>query len=279
MTNLELMQKTVEVRRGIIEGTHAAASGHPGGSLSAAEIITFLYFEEMNIDPNDPEKPDRDRFVLSKGHAAPTLYAALAARGYFSPDEMKRLRQIGSPLQGHPCQQVTTGVDASSGSLGQGVSIAVGMALAGKLTKADYRVYALLGDGELQEGQVWEAAMFAGTRELDNLCIIIDNNDLQIDGTLDEVNSPYPIGEKFAAFRFHVIEVTDGHDFDAIRAALDAARETKGRPTAIVLKTIKGKGVSFMEGDVTWHGRGPNDEEYEQAMKEIEQEGAALCQK
>lgn len=279
MTDQELRIKANEVRKGIIEGVYNAKSGHPGGSLSAAEVLTYLYFEEMNIDPKDPEKKDRDRFVLSKGHAAPAYYAALACRGYFPMEDMKTLRHVGSYLQGHPCRQETPGVDASSGSLGQGISVAVGMALAGRMDNASYRVYSLLGDGEIQEGQVWEAAMFAGSRHLDNLCVIVDNNGLQIDGPVDQVDSPYPIEDKFRAFNFHTIEVADGNDFAQLRDAFAEARETKGAPTAIVMKTVKGKGVSYMENQVGWHGKAPNEEQYRQAMDELEKAGEALCQK
>lgn len=279
MTDQELRIKANEVRKGIIEGVYNAKSGHPGGSLSAAEVLTYLYFEEMNIDPKDPEKKDRDRFVLSKGHAAPAYYAALACRGYFPMEDMKTLRHVGSYLQGHPCRQETPGVDASSGSLGQGISVAVGMALAGRMDNASYRVYSLLGDGEIQEGQVWEAAMFAGSRHLDNLCVIVDNNGLQIDGPVDQVDSPYPIADKFRAFNFHTIEVADGNDFAQLRDAFADARETKGAPTAIVMKTVKGKGVSYMENQVGWHGKAPNEEQYRQAMDELEKAGEALCQK
>ena len=279
MTNLELQKEAVKVRKGIIDGVHAAKAGHPGGSLSAAEVFTYLYFEEMNIDPKDPKKPDRDRFVLSKGHTAPGLYAALANRGYFPVEDLLTLRHIGSHLQGHPCIQHTPGVDASSGSLGQGISVAVGMALSAKLSNEDYRVYTLLGDGEIQEGQVWEASMFAGSHHLDNLCVIVDNNNLQIDGTIEEVNSPYPITDKFAAFNFHAIAVEDGNDFDQLRAAFAEARETKGMPTAIVMKTVKGKGVSYMENAVGWHGKAPNDEEYAIAVEELKKAEEALCQK
>ena len=279
MTNLELQKEAVKVRKGIIDGVHAAKAGHPGGSLSAAEVFTYLYFEEMNIDPKDPKKPDRDRFVLSKGHTAPGLYAALANRGYFPVEDLLTLRHIGSHLQGHPCIQHTPGVDASSGSLGQGISVAVGMALSAKLSNEDYRVYTLLGDGEIQEGQVWEASMFAGSHHLDNLCVIVDNNNLQIDGTIEEVNFPYPITDKFAAFNFHVIAVEDGNDFDQLRAAFAEARETKGMPTAIVMKTVKGKGVSYMENAVGWHGKAPNDEEYAIAVEELKKAEEALCQK
>lgn len=279
MENLELQKMANEVRKGIITGVHAAKAGHPGGSLSAAEVFTYLYFEEMNIDPKNPKREDRDRFVLSKGHTAPGLYAALANRGYFPVEDLKTLRHIGSYLQGHPCIQHTPGVDMSSGSLGQGISAAVGMALSAKLSKEDYRVYTLLGDGEIQEGQVWEAAMFAGFRKLDNLVVIVDNNGLQIDGPVDEVCSPYPIDEKFRAFNFHVINVADGNDFDELRAAFQEARDTKGMPVAIILKTIKGRGVSYMEHQAGWHGKAPNDEEYEIAMKELKEAGEALCQK
>lgn len=279
MNKLELQKVANEVRKGIITSVHAAKAGHPGGSLSAAEVFTYLYFEEMNIDPKDPKKADRDRFVLSKGHTAPGLYAALANRGYFPVEDLLTLRHIGSHLQGHPCIQHTPGVDASSGSLGQGISVAVGMALSAKLSKEDYRVYTLLGDGEIQEGQVWEAAMFAGSHHLDNLCVIVDNNNLQIDGTIEEVNSPYPITDKFAAFNFHVIAVEDGNDFNQLRAAFKEARETKGMPTAIIMKTVKGKGVSYMENAVGWHGKAPNDEEYAIAIEELKKAEEALCQK
>ncbi len=278
MTNLELQKKAVAIRKGIVTGVHSAKAGHPGGSLSAAEVFTYLYFEEMNIDPENPAKADRDRFVLSKGHTAPGLYAALAERGYFPKEDLKTLRHIGSHLQGHPCVAHTPGIDASSGSLGQGISVACGMALSAKLSGDDYRVYTLLGDGEIEEGQVWEAAMLAGFRKLDNLVVIVDNNGLQIDGPIDEVNSPYPIPEKFRAFNFHVIEVSDGNDFDQLRAAFDEARSTKGQPTAIVMKTVKGKGVSYMENQVGWHGKAPNDEEYAIAMEELQKMEDALCQ-
>ena len=279
MTDHELAIKANEVRKGIIEGVYHAKSGHPGGSLSAAEVCTYLYYEEMNIDPKHPDKPDRDRFVLSKGHTAPGLYSVLANRGYFPVEDLKTLRHVGSYLQGHPCMNETPGVDASSGSLGQGISVAVGMALAGKMDDAPYRVYTLLGDGEIEEGQVWEAAIFAGARHLDNLCVIVDNNGLQIDGPIDKVDSPYPIAAKFRAFNFHVVEVADGNDFDLLRAAFKEARLTKGAPTAIVMKTLKGKGVSYMEGQVGWHGKAPNDEQYKQAMEELTKAGEALCQK
>lgn len=278
MTNQELKETAVEIRKGIVTAVHSAASGHPGGSLSAADIFTYLYFEEMNIDPKDPKKEDRDRLVLSKGHVAPGLYATLAQRGYFPKKDLKTLRHTGSYLQGHPDMKHIPGVDMSSGSLGQGLSAAVGMALAGKMKKKDYRVYAVTGDGEIQEGQIWEAAMFAGARKLDNLVVIVDNNNLQIDGAVSDVCSPYPIDKKFEAFNFHVINI-DGNDFDEIRAALKEARETKGMPTAIIAKTIKGKGVSFMEDQAGWHGKAPNDEEYRIAMDELEKAGEALCRK
>ncbi|MCR4568574.1 MAG: transketolase [Pseudobutyrivibrio sp.] len=273
MTNQELKKTAIEVRKGIIEGVHAAKAGHPGGSLSATEVFTYLYFEEMNIDPKNPKKADRDRFVLSKGHTAPGLYSALAQRGFFPVEDLKGLRSIGSHLQGHPCVQHTPGIDASSGSLGQGISVATGMALSAKLSNESYRVYTLLGDGEIQEGQVWEAAMFAGAKKLDNLCVIVDNNGLQIDGPVDVVNTPYPIPDKFKAFNFHVIEVADGNDFEQLRAAFKEARETKGAPSAIIVKTVKGKGISFMENQVGWHGKAPNDEEYAIAMEELKKAG------
>ena len=273
MTNQELKKTAIEVRKGIIEGVHAAKAGHPGGSLSATEVFTYLYFEEMNIDPKNPKKADRDRFVLSKGHTAPGLYSALAQRGFFPVEDLKGLRSIGSHLQGHPCVQHTPGIDASSGPLGQGISVATGMALSAKLSNESYRVYTLLGDGEIQEGQVWEAAMFAGAKKLDNLCVIVDNNGLQIDGPVDVVNTPYPIPDKFKAFNFHVIEVADGNDFEQLRAAFKEARETKGAPSAIIVKTVKGKGISFMENQVGWHGKAPNDEEYAIAMEELKKAG------
>jgi transketolase len=268
MENLELQKKANEVRKGIVTAVHAAKAGHPGGSLSAADMFTFLYFEEMNIDPKNPKMEGRDRFVLSKGHTAPGLYSALANRGYFPVEDLTTLRKLGSYLQGHPCMQETPGVDMSSGSLGQGISAAVGMALAGKLDNKDYRVYTLLGDGEIQEGQVWEAAMFAGARHLDNLVVIVDNNGLQIDGKIEDVCSPYPIDKKFEAFNFNVINI-DGHDFDQIRNAMNNARACKGKPTAIIMKTVKGKGVSFMENSAGWHGKAPNDEEYATAMADL----------
>ena len=278
MNKLELQKVANEVRKGIITSVHAAKAGHPGGSLSAADIFTYLYFEEMNVDPKDPEKADRDRFVLSKGHTAPGLYSALAQKGYFPVEDLETLRHLGSYLQGHPDMKHIPGVDMSSGSLGQGISAAVGMAIAGKMDNADYRVYTLLGDGEIQEGQVWEASMMAGFRKLDNLVVIVDNNNLQIDGAIDEVCSPYPIDKKFEAFNFHVINI-DGNDFDQIDAAFKEAKATKGMPTAIIAHTVKGKGVSFMENQVGWHGTAPNDEQYEIGMKELEKAGEALCQK
>lgn len=278
MTESELKKTANEVRKNIMTAVYYAHSGHPGGSLSAADILTYLYFEEMNIDPKNPKKADRDRFVLSKGHAAPGLYSILAERGYFGKEELKGLRHVGCFLQGHPDMKHTPGVDMSSGSLGQGISAAVGMALAGKMDNADYRVYALLGDGEIQEGQVWEASMLAANHKLDNLVVIVDNNNLQIDGTVEDVNSPYPIDEKFKAFKFHVINI-NGNDFGEIAAAFKEAREHKGQPTAIIAKTVKGKGVAFMENQVGWHGKAPNKEEYETAMKDLEKAGEALCQK
>lgn len=277
MNKLELMKTANEIRKGIVTAVHSAKSGHPGGSLSAADIYTYLFFEEMNIDPKDPKKADRDRFVLSKGHTAPGYYSTLANRGFFPVEDLTTLRKVGSYLQGHPDMKHIPGVDMSSGSLGQGISAAVGMAISAKLSNEDYRVYTLLGDGEIQEGQVWEAAMLAGFRKLDNLVVIVDNNNLQIDGAIDEVNSPYPIDKKFEAFNFHVINV-DGHDFDALDAAFKEARETKGQPTAIIAKTIKGKDVSFMENQASWHGAAPNEEQYAVAMADLEKVGEALCQ-
>ena len=276
MDNLELKKAANEIRKGIITAVHSAKAGHPGGSLSAADIYTFLYFEEMNIDPANPQKEDRDRFVLSKGHTAPGLYSTLANRGYFPVEDLTTLRKLGSYLQGHPCMQHIPGVDMSSGSLGQGISAAVGMALGARMNQKDIRVYTLLGDGEIEEGQVWEAAMFAGHRKLDNLTVIVDNNGLQIDGPVTEVCSPYPIDKKFEAFNFHVINV-DAHDFDAIRSAFKEARETKGMPTAIIAHSLKGKGVSFMEGSVDWHGKAPGDEEYAIAMADLEKIGEELA--
>nr|WP_296959063.1 transketolase [uncultured Mediterraneibacter sp.] len=278
MDKLMLMKTANEIRKDIVTAVHSAKAGHPGGSLSAADIFTYLYFEELNIDPKDPKKADRDRFVLSKGHTAPGLYSALAERGYFPKEDLKTLRHTGSYLQGHPDMKHIPGVDMSSGSLGQGISAAVGMAIAGKLDNADYRVYTLLGDGEIQEGQVWEASMLAASYKLDNLVVIVDNNNLQIDGTIEEVNSPYPIDKKFEAFNFHVINI-DGNDFDQIDAAFKEAKTVKGQPTAIIAKTLKGKGVSFMENQVGWHGKAPNDEQYAIAMADLEKAGEALCQK
>ena len=274
MNNLELQKHANDVRKGIVTAVHSAKAGHPGGSLSATDIYTYLYFEEMNIDPKNPDKDDRDRFVLSKGHTAPGLYSTLANRGFFPVEDLKTLRHLGSYLQGHPCIHIP-GVDMSSGSLGQGVSAAVGMALGARMGGKDFRVYTLLGDGEIEEGQVWEAAMFAAHRKLDNLCVIVDNNNLQIDGPIDQVCSPYPIDKKFEAFNFHVI-IVDAHDFDAIRAAFKEARETKGMPTCIVAHSLKGKGVSFMENSVDWHGKAPNDDEYAVAMADLEKIGAEL---
>ena len=265
-------------RMGAILGTYHAKSGHPGGSLSAADIFTYLYFKEMNVDPKNPDMQDRDRFVLSKGHCCPALYATLALKGFFEWDELTKLRHVGAMLQGHPDMKGTPGIDMSTGSLGQGISAACGMALAAKLDNKSYRTYTVLGDGEVEEGQVWEAAMFAGFHKLDNLVLIVDNNGLQIDGKIDDVCSPYPIDKKFEAFNFHVINI-DGHDFDQIAAAFKEAKETKGMPTAIIAKTVKGKGVSFMEDQAGWHGKAPNDEEYKIAMEDLEKAGEALCQK
>lgn len=279
MTDLELQKIALEARKDILAETHAASSGHPGGSLSATEILTYLYFEEMHVDSKNPRDPDRDRFVLSKGHCAPALYAILAEKQYFSKEELLTLRHMGSRLQGHPNMNDTPGVDMSTGSLGQGVSTAVGMALAAKLKNKCYRVYTLLGDGELEEGQVWEAAMFAGNHELDNFVMIVDNNNLQIDGKITEVNSPYPIAKKFESFKYHVINVPDGNNFEQLHIAFREAREIKRMPTAIICKTVKGKGISFMENEVSWHGKAPNDEEFAIAMKELEKAGEALCQK
>lgn len=274
MNNLELKKLANNVRKGIITSVHSAKAGHPGGSLSAADVFTFLYFEEMNIDPSNPSWEDRDRFVLSKGHCAPGLYSTLAHRGFIPIGDLVTLRKLGSYLQGHPCINIP-GVDMSSGSLGQGISAATGMALGGQMDRKSYRVYTLLGDGELEEGQVWEAAMFAGFHKLDNLCVIVDNNDLQIDGHLDQVCSPYPIDKKFEAFNFHVINA-NAHDFDELRAAFKEARETKGMPTCIVLHSVKGKGISFMENQAEWHGKAPNDEEFEIAMADLDKIGQDL---
>ena len=278
MDELKLMKTANEVRKGIVTSVHSAKAGHPGGSLSAADLFTYLYFEELNVDPKDPKKADRDRFVLSKGHTAPGLYAALAEKGFFPKEDLITLRHTGSYLQGHPDMKCIPGVDMSSGSLGQGVSAAVGMAIAAKISGDDYRVYTLLGDGEIQEGQVWEAAMLASHHKLDNLLVIVDNNNLQIDGEITKVNSPYPIDKKFEAFNFHVINI-DGNDFDQIDAAFKEAKSVKGRPTVIIAKTVKGKGVSFMENQAGWHGKAPNDEEFKIAMADLEKAGEALCQK
>ena len=272
MDKQALLKTANEVRKGILTAVHSAKSGHPGGSLSAADIFTYLYFEELNVDPKDPKKADRDRFVLSKGHTAPGLYSTLAQKGYFPVEDLKTLRHVGSYLQGHPDMKHIPGVDMSSGSLGQGISAAVGMAISAKLSGDTYRVYTLLGDGEIQEGQVWEASMLAGSHNLDNLVVIVDNNNLQIDGTIEEVNSPYPIDKKFEAFNFHVINI-NGNDFDEIDAAFKEAKTVKGKPVAIIAKTVKGKGVSFMENQVGWHGTAPNDEQYEIGMKELEKAG------
>ena len=278
MDKLKLMKTANEVRKGIVTSVHSAKAGHPGGSLSAADLFTYLYFEELNVDPKDPKKADRDRFVLSKGHTAPGLYAALAEKGFFPKEDLITLRHTGSYLQGHPDMKCIPGVDMSSGSLGQGVSAAVGMAIAAKISGDDYRVYTLLGDGEIQEGQVWEAAMLASHHKLDNLLVIVDNNNLQIDGEITKVNTPDPIDKKFDAFTFHVINI-DGNDFDQIDAAFKEAKSVKGRPTVIIAKTVKGKGVSFMENQAGWHGKAPNDEEFKIAMADLEKAGEALCQK
>ena len=279
MTNAEkltLAKHACHIRMGVIEGTHSAKCGHPGGSLDIAELLSYLYFVEMNIDPKDPKKADRDRLVLSKGHAAPALYAALAERGYFPVEDLKTLRKIGSRLQGHPNMNDTPGVDMSTGSLGQGISAAVGMALAAKHWGDSYRVYTLLGDGECEEGQVWEAAMFAGNHDLDNLVAIVDHNGLQIDGSIDEVNSAMPLADKFRAFKWHVIELADGNDMAQIAAAFAEARKVSASPVAIIAETVKGKGVSFMENQVGWHGKAPNDEQFEQAMAELAAAGEEL---
>ena len=270
----QLKMTACKVRMGVIEETFQAKSGHPGGSLSVADLLTYLYFKEMNIDPAQPKMETRDRFVLSKGHTAPALYAVMAQRGYFPEEELKSLRKVGSRLQGHPSMKLLPGIDMSTGSLGQGISAAVGMALGSKYDKKGFQVYTVLGDGELEEGQVWEAAMFAAAKKLDNLVAIVDNNNLQIDGSVEEVNSPYPIPEKFVAFGWNVIEI-DGHCFDDIEAALQAARACEGKPTAIIATTIKGKGVSFMENQCAWHGTAPNAEQYELAMNELK---AALAE-
>lgn len=279
MNKLELMKTANEIRKSIVTAVHSAKSGHPGGSLSAADIYTYLFFEEMNIDPKDPKKAERDRFVLSKGHTAPGYYSTLAHRGFFPVEDLTTLRKVGSYLQGHPDMKHIPGVDMSSGSLGQGISAAVGMAISAKLSEDDYRVYTLLGDGEIQEGQVWEASMLAGHRKLDNLVVIVDNNGLQIDGKIEDVCSPYPIDKKFEAFNFHVINVDDGNDMDKLRAAFEEAKTVTGKPVAIIAKTVKGKGVSFMEHQASWHGTAPNDEQYATAMADLEKVGEALCQK
>lgn len=276
MTDQELAKIANEVRRGIVTGVHAAKSGHPGGSLGAADIMTYLYFVEMDVDPSNPSRAERDRFVLSKGHCAPALYAVLAERGFFPTEELETLRHIGSRLQGHPNMNDTPGVDMSTGSLGQGISAAVGMALAAKHWGDSYRVYTLLGDGECEEGQVWEAAMFAGNHDLDNLVAIVDHNGLQIDGSIDEVNSAMPLADKFRAFKWHVIELADGNDMAQIAAAFAEARNVSGSPVAIIAETVKGKGVSFMENQVGWHGKAPNDEQFEQAMAELAAAGKEL---
>lgn len=266
----KLQKDAVKVRMSVIEGTFNAKSGHPGGSLSVSDLMTYLYMYKLNIDPQNPQWEDRDRFVLSKGHTAPSLYGALALRGFFPEDEIKTLRKPGSRLQGHPSMHMTPGVDMSTGSLGQGISVAVGLALGAKINNKSYRVYTILGDGEIEEGQVWEAAMFAAAKKLDNLVVVVDNNNLQIDGTIEEVNSPYPIDEKFKAFGFNVINI-DGHDFDQIDDAFTAAENFKGAPTAIIAKTVKGKGVSFMENQVGWHGKAPDADQYAQAMAELKE--------
>ena len=278
MTNLELQKIANEVRKYIVKSVHSAKAGHPGGSLSSADLFTYLYFEEMKVDPKNPKDPNRDRFVLSKGHCAPGLYATLALKGFFPTEDLLTLRKLGSYLQGHPDMKGVPGVDMSTGSLGQGISTAVGMALAGRMDQKDYRVYTLLGDGELQEGQVWEAAMFAGFHKLDNLCVIVDNNNLQIDGAVDEICSPYPIDKKFEGFNFHAINI-NGHDFEQIKGAFDEAKNVMGMPTVIIAKTVKGKGVSFMENNYKWHGTAPNDEQHAMAMEEFGKAGENLWQK
>ncbi len=277
MNKLELQKIAVEVRKGIIAATHSAKAGHPGGSLSAADLFTYLYFEELHIDPKRPDMEDRDRFVLSKGHTSPGLYAALAHRGFFPVEDLIQFRHTGHYLQGHPDMKRVPGVDMSTGSLGQGLSTAVGMALAAKMDGKDYRVYAMCGDGEIQEGQIWEAAMFAGHHQLDNLVVIVDHNKLQIDGLVGEVCSPYPIDQKFEAFQFYALTI-DGHDFDAMEEAFAKARELKGKPTVIIANTVKGNGVSFMENEPSWHGKAPNDAECEIAMEDLRKAGEALCQ-
>ena len=272
----ELKKTANQVRKNIVTAVYYAKAGHPGGSLSAAEIFTYLYMVEMNVDPAKTDDPDRDRFVLSKGHTCPGLYGVMAEKGYFDREELKTFRHVGARLQGHPSMHMLPGIDMSTGSLGQGISCAVGMALAGKVQKRDFRVYTMLGDGEIEEGQVWEASMFAGAKKLDNLCVIVDNNNLQIDGTLEEVNSPYPIDKKFETFNFHVINVEDGHDFEQLAAAFAEARTIKGMPTAVICRTVKGKDVSFMENNAGWHGKAPNEEQYKVAMADLERIGEAL---
>lgn len=276
MDRQELKKIAHEVRKGIITSIYSAKAGHPGGSLSAADLFVYLYFEELNIDPKNPQMEDRDRFVLSKGHTAPGLYAALAHRGFFPAEDLETLRHVGSYLQGHPDMKCVPGVDMSTGSLGQGLSTAVGMALAAKMDKKDYRVYAMCGDGEIQEGQIWEAAMFAGHRRLDNLVVIVDHNKLQIDGKVEDICSPYPIDKKFEAFNFHTVTI-DGHDFDQIAAAFQEARQTKGMPTAIIANTIKGKGISYMEDAAEWHGKAPKEAEFQVAMEDLRKAGEELC--
>lgn len=276
MDRQELKKIAHEVRKGIITSIYSAKAGHPGGSLSAADLFVYLYFEELNIDPKNPQMEDRDRFVLSKGHTAPGLYAALAHRGFFPIEDLETLRHVGSYLQGHPDMKCVPGVDMSTGSLGQGLSTAVGMALAAKMDQKDYRVYAMCGDGEIQEGQIWEAAMFAGHRRLDNLVVIVDHNKLQIDGKVEDVCSPYPIDKKFEAFNFHTVTI-DGHDFDQIAAAFQEARQTKGMPTAIIANTVKGKGISYMEDAAEWHGKAPKEAEFQVAMEDLRKAGEELC--
>ena len=275
--NVQELKKTAnEVRKNIVTAVYYAKAGHPGGALSSAEIFTYLYMEEMNADPADPSNPDRDRFVLSKGHSCPGLYGVMAEKGYFDKEELKTFRHVGTRLQGHPSMRMLPGIDMSTGSLGQGISSACGMAMSAKIRNKDYRVYTLLGDGEIEEGQVWEAAMFAGAKHLDNLCVIVDNNNLQIDGEIGKVNSPYPIDKKFEAFNFHVVNVEDGHDFEELAAAFAEARSVKGMPTAIICKTLKGKGVSYMENEVEWHGKAPGEELYKVAMADLERIGETL---
>ncbi len=278
MNKQELERIANTIRKETISMIYNAKSGHPGGALSAIDIFTYLYFQEMNVEPSNPKKEDRDRFVLSKGHTVPGLYAVLAEKGYFSKDTLMTYRKMGTILQGHPDIKKTPGIDMSTGSLGQGISAAVGMAFGAKAKNQDFRVYTMVGDGEIDEGQVWEAAMFAAHRNLDNLCVIVDNNGLQLDGTIEEIIGATPLDKKFEAFGFHVLEA-DGHDFDSLKAAFDKAREVKGKPTVIIAKTVKGKGVSFMENNVAWHGAAPNEEQYRQAMEELEKAGEALCQK